>query len=531
MGGFVAASFVAFFKHVERMVVTGEFAGFLLALSSFALVACFALIPALIFGVEFQSGTLPLLLSQPIERSRIWKEKLLVGLAALCVIGGFLGLVHELLKLPAGINFTTAVIDALWPGHEIIAERRTELDNGGYWLLGMTFMLATLCSAGLWTLTAGSTIGGAVLSLASQFLPILALVAILERFEVAEPTQMRIIEAAALLYSGIFYWLGYRKFKRFELRQGTASEAGLSGKAHGFFGSIGGEWLRCRPTGAMTNFIRKELWLHKPLFMIAGLLTGGWLITFLLFCLQPGRKEFYDGVFVGLTAVYIALITVLAAVLPLGEERALNLADWQLTLPMSRTIQWGMRLGIALVVMIGLGFLVPLVLSWIISGQTTVGLYYAIREKDTGLLLLLFFAVGLFSMGFWAINVVQNTVRAVVTSLVIVPCIYGLGAASAQLAREFGGAESQLLMVLYSNGLISLHEAGSFDWGRFIFVTSSVVLIAIALIQSLRSFRRPEHTRREMVRSALAFVLAAVVLGLWVGDLIQSIVSIQSMVR
>jgi ABC-type transport system involved in multi-copper enzyme maturation permease subunit len=85
-GGLAASICVAFFKHVEQMMITAEFVGVFLALSSFTLFACLALIPTLVFGTEFQNRTWPLLLSQPIERSRLWQEKILAGLVAICGI-------------------------------------------------------------------------------------------------------------------------------------------------------------------------------------------------------------------------------------------------------------------------------------------------------------------------------------------------------------------------------------------------------------------------------------------------------------
>src|SRR5262245_49251139 len=43
--------------------------------AGFAFCVGFPLLATLSFGNEFQFGTLSLLLSQPVERSRIWKEK------------------------------------------------------------------------------------------------------------------------------------------------------------------------------------------------------------------------------------------------------------------------------------------------------------------------------------------------------------------------------------------------------------------------------------------------------------------------
>ena len=47
-------------------------------LATFTFSICVCLIAAIPFGTEFQQRTFPLLLSQPLDRFRLWKEKLLV---------------------------------------------------------------------------------------------------------------------------------------------------------------------------------------------------------------------------------------------------------------------------------------------------------------------------------------------------------------------------------------------------------------------------------------------------------------------
>src|SRR6266436_9619674 len=96
-----AASCVAFLKHVEGMLVSEESVGFFVVLSSFALFATVVLMTALSFGIEYQQRTMGLLLSQPVERFRLWKEKMLVEMSAIAAIAMLLLFVHEGLKLPA----------------------------------------------------------------------------------------------------------------------------------------------------------------------------------------------------------------------------------------------------------------------------------------------------------------------------------------------------------------------------------------------------------------------------------------------
>lgn len=518
-----AASCVALFNYIERAVIS-ESVGFFLGLSSFALFATLVLMAALSFGTEYQQGTLPLLLSQPVERFRLWKEKMLVEFGAMAAITMSLLLVHEALKLPAGRDLLVAIGANLWPGHEIIAGGHSELDDFGYWILAGTFLLATLCSAGFWTLTARSTIGGAVFTVASQSIPLLVLTAALEKLGVPDPAQITVIEIAAVCYSGLFFWLGWRKFATLQLRHFSAGEGGaLSSHSRSptfGFGSFLAERLRCRPKGVSLNLVRKELRLQKPVFMIAGVMTVGWLLTLVLLWLQPGRKELYDAIFVGLTALYMALVTLLAACVPLGEERALGLASWQITLPVSARHHWLVRLGTALSVWAGLGFLLPFLLAWIASLKTYVGLFYLLQEKGNELIVLFIAAGILFVFSFWAITLVSNTIRAVLTALVMLPLLGLIETLAFWFsASVFDGVERGLLGALSSTGFLPV------DWvGRpeFIFFFSLFVLAMAALTESFVLFRRPETTRNSILKSIGGLAAVALIVGLWCGDLVAS---------
>jgi hypothetical protein len=241
-----------------------------------------ALIPALLFGGELQHRTLQLLLSQPLNRSRIWAEKMGVGLAAFGLIGLTLFLAYGTLKLPAGQTWIVSAVDYLWPGHEHLIGGSGDLDNIGTWIFGVTIGLATVCSTGFWALVAGSAVGGAVFAIAFEFLPLLILAGILEKLGVPDEKQVQVFEAAGIIYSVIFCWLSRRQFTRYQLQDGTP---GMKMPAHDASGISKSawwipRWLICQPAGQVMNFVRKELMLQRPVFLIAGVLTAAWTLTF-----------------------------------------------------------------------------------------------------------------------------------------------------------------------------------------------------------------------------------------------------------
>ena len=160
------------------------------ALSAF--VVGTAVLVALPFGAEFQQRTLGLVLSQPIARSRVWFEKWGALLAVLIVL--------------AGVQF--------------VAFRGADAD-GRFGIRAMSFLLPLACSGFLWTLVAGSTIGGAAFSLAA-----LAIVEMASSFATSWLTGVELqpfaphpaLASVRLAYAIATLWLGWRLFETFEMK-------------------------------------------------------------------------------------------------------------------------------------------------------------------------------------------------------------------------------------------------------------------------------------------------------------------------
>ena len=105
------------------------------------------LLATLPLGNEFQHRTLSLLLSQPVRRMEIWGEKLSVTVVAV---------------LSAVLVFAIAWRgSAPGPGSKIL-------------LLGGAFIIDLIASATFWTLLARSTMGGVDLTIAAQYVFIIA---------------------------------------------------------------------------------------------------------------------------------------------------------------------------------------------------------------------------------------------------------------------------------------------------------------------------------------------------------------------
>src|SRR5678815_4413180 len=124
--------------------------------AGFGFAVGFPLLATLSFGNEFQFGTLSSLLSQPIERSRIWIEKSSVILVAV---------------LSAAIAYGFGAGQTGWGTRDITA--------AALWLM------VTVGSSAYWTLVARSTIGGLVLNAIQSITLVLVFAPQLNRVEVS----------------------------------------------------------------------------------------------------------------------------------------------------------------------------------------------------------------------------------------------------------------------------------------------------------------------------------------------------------
>src|ERR1043166_5163884 len=372
--------------------------------ATFTFTVCVCLIAAIPFGSEFQQRTFPLLLSQPLDRFRLWKEK---SLAVMLTAGALL-----LLRILEG--------------------RPSFSDSAG--IAG--FLLLTVCSATFWTLIARSTIGGAVFSVTFQFFAILVVAGIgllaekLFGFDLDKvlqeelPHSMRIpimlfAGLVCVAYGALFVWLGWRKFAALEFTEAAVGETALgleSIKGRGW--SAG--WLRCRPGGRIANLVRKELRLQRPVLLGAAILSACWIATMLVFWLTPLTKETLQAIFPALVVCFVAFIPMIASLISVAEEKTLGTAQWHLTLPMPAWRQWLIKLLTAFSVAVCLGGILPWGLAWVAVAEAVVGL----MEGKENTLASMATIIGItFVLSFWAATLLDSAVRSVLGAIVALAVI------------------------------------------------------------------------------------------------------------
>jgi hypothetical protein len=599
-----------------------------------------ALIAAMSFGMEFQHGTLPLLFSQPIDRSRLWREKLVAlsfpiallgaldarihgaaneawvhwfdndprgfewlfvlvfAIAIICSLGLWrlatrslgwsllLGLASQLVVFGglglALLNYWRPFHEPSLPSPPLIVGRQVLaglliycgclawLGRSGWnvklalaafrlfaiavcfcvvqaflppplfstglpALATVLILIATVCSAGLWTLAARSIIGGMTFTVAGQFLPALAAYEAYEHFfkpQLGDADSLftfgLTLAVAALAYSAACLWLGWRKFARFEVRETSPGESAVAPHAlkrqHWWL-----EWLRCRPQGGLRNLARKELRLQKPLLLLAGIFSLCWMATLAVELIWPDQK--LASLFTVLACTYVPLAMLLAGTVSLGDERMLGLATWQLTLPVAVWRQWLVKLIAAATMAVSLGIVLPALLILLV--RVTAGAQFLDLDPSIPPLLAMV-GTSLFLCGFWAASLAGNTLRAALAALGLGAVFCGCAALGIYCADKLAGPEPLTWVLVHDvlglwnafpHAVPATRDPVLFGLGVFAIVAAAGVVISVLLAESLALFRRARA--QGVVFKAIILVLAVFLASFCCGDVLHALNRLQ----
>jgi hypothetical protein len=450
--------------------------------TTLAFFGCVLLMAAAPVGREFQHRTLGLLLSQPSNRGRLWRDKLAAPTLGLLVLAMFVGVAALSVDAQQARPFLSVAFT-----------QEGEVRTMFFW--AALFAVTALCTAPFWTLSARSLIGGMAFTWIGQFFVLLIMTYIAEKTGIQEGLAVGI---GAVSYSATFLWLGWRQFASMEVREGYAlagpAAEGLGEKPQGWgwaqrlkrLWAWGTEavWLdrllRCSPTSSVGNLFRKELRLQKPVYLLGALFFIAWVLAFGLCLLQPTKG--YHNLFPAMLALYTPLVMMLAGSLSISEETSLGVAGWHLSLPVPARRQWWVKLGASTAAGAAAAWILPAVL-WALTGILVKPM--AIPGQLVQPALVLGAVSGLlFVLSFWAVTLLGNTVRAILMAIVAALVLFYSFAAGAYVS------DAQAYAVPLCFG----------------------ILVLVALDQSLRAFRCPGVQSKVVLYPAL-LVLAAVLLG------------------
>lgn len=416
------------------------------------------------FGNEFQRRTFSMLLSQPIPRQVIWREKMLV--------------------LGASLLLTLAAAWAcLWYfGPRGWADRDAAL-------LPPLVALCAFCGAPYWTLQSGNSTIGAVMAAGAPCTigAIGALLGLLFRFSKLGIGEEELSLPLVLIYLPLVCRLGYSKFKSMEALDAPAKELKLPARLEAMLERPLAA-LSARLTGPVGSLIKKELRLQQVSFIMAG--------AFCLFALAGVLLDFsYPEIAAGVCAadysVLIMVLPLVAGAVAVSEERLWGISDWHLTLPPSALKQWTVKSFTALATSLLLGLALPVALMVLWRAKDLFNAY-ASGEALPPLSIILVCVLGqlaLTSAAVYAGSICNSTMWAILSGLGI---FVGLPAWSSwMIARSF-----QTQVSLASNSL------------QFFYWLFAVVgfLGLICLLQwfAYCNFRRRGSSRLRLVLQLLA---------------------------
>jgi hypothetical protein len=291
------------------------------ALALFAI--CTAVLGAAAFGAEFEHRTLPLLLTQPVARRRLWREKMVALAAALASASAVFALTADtppamapLILLPAACAFGLAPFLAL------------VLRNG-------------LAAAAL-------TVGAE----AAVYHAVAAVLGESPRGTHVSPEFATSLGLALLTLSAVGYALGRATFRRWQAAgwsppaatapQTVPARPRRTGRCEG-----GGRWVR---------LAAKEFRLHRLSLFAAAVFCAAFAVAVLSVSRAPDAQA---GVVKNLIFVYGLVAPAAVGAATVATERGLGLLEWHLTLPPSVRTQWVVKSAVAFGIGLGLGFLLP----------------------------------------------------------------------------------------------------------------------------------------------------------------------------
>jgi hypothetical protein len=447
------------------------------------------LLATLSLGNEFQHRTFSLWLTQPFSRMQLWAEKMSVMCPAV---------------LSAGLVSGIVMFSVTWPHMRLT-----------YKFAALVYVIVTVASATLWTLTAKSTVGALALVVGMLFVGSLFSGGVdperrgdgLNALS-SSATTITVILALGISIAALMLWLGARKVVRFQVAGGSA-DGDLLVTGPVLMPEALAERLRCRPSGAFFNFIRKELRILRPLWMIE-LLVLFYVACLAIFRLLPAPpvsepRTVLEWALLGpFVSVCIAMAG-LAGILSLGEERSSGTHAWHMTLAISARRQWLIKLVIAMFSGLACSALFPVLTM--IAGGAVFGspfLYVNLRSFPD---LLIVFAILTFSC-FWCACAANGTVRAATWAVPVVAAIPFASAGGQWLGQELSRNTGTLKdFVVSSFHLSPLALAAMTEFARTKLLWLFVPTLLFALIQSYRLFRTPpQDSVLWMVRCILPLV-------------------------
>jgi hypothetical protein len=383
------------------------------------------------FGNEFQHRTISLLLSQPIARSVLWRDKMLV-------LGA--GMLASLVMLVLCLHTRPPFAGTEMP-------------------LALVFIpLCAFCGAPYWTLLLRHGIGGMAFAVAIPSL-LLGMNALLTERLFDEHTIAQVSILILIIYCPLVYWLGYAKFKGLQAVDGTSRDLALPAGLEAFFVRPLTR-ISARFQSPFAALLKKEFRLQQISFLLAGLFV---LVAGVGACLIPHHHDVGEGILAADCFIFVVMLPLIAGATSVAEEKGWGITEWHLTLPPSALKQWSAKMLAALSTSLVLGLLLPIALF--LAGDALFGQHSA-RHSFPSAFDIMCWPLGsllMTSVAVYAASISKTTLWAILGAVGIFVAAYtscflvGAGAVkvvhSLKLWIYYPGPSTELTPLLIAGGL------------------------------------------------------------------------------
>ena len=416
------------------------------------------------FGREFGTGTFPLLLAQPLPRSRIWWTKITVLACALATVCGLYFLSYPL----------QAIHEPLW------YERSPQL------AVSLAVAALVILASGLWTTLLLRQM------VAAFWIALLVPGAILTILLWRERTALT-VDLALGLYSAIGFGWAWRQFNGAQEVAWTGGDVSLPG-----WWSAGDS---ARSVSRARRPITALLWKELQLYRVALVGMGGLFVLHLgiaaLRKVVPASDEILAGVLTMFGGIWF-IVPLLTAGLSVAEERCLGTLEGQLCQPASNRVQFLIKLLFALALSGGLSAL----LLWTaeeISGAMGAGpgvdaIKLVLGGGGLPVLSIIFMAIALLT--FYASTFARHFFQALATAVgVAIVLSLAWEIADAGQNPDFAG------FILWQKPILRL-----ISWPA---------MIAVIIWLASGNFRRSSEVRRLWLHNVVALASAVLLIAVF----------------
>jgi ABC-type transport system involved in multi-copper enzyme maturation permease subunit len=350
------------------------------------------------FGQEFSQGTFTVLLSQPVDRSRVWRTKIFLVATAFLVVW---------LAAVISVWCQYYLYDHFHPTNSMHRLKYLYFNKNyeyfsvafGHTVIFLALSVLVVFSGGLWTTLLLRQITNAFwFTLLTPLAIILGTMSFLSDRIASDQSVGRIIAIALAVYSVAGFCTAALLFRRCQDIQGVGGDVSFSGfkKFAGLGTTAHARTISFRPRHWFSALAWKEIQLHQVNILIAALLLLLHLASFITRKIHPHfSNPDLQAVLENIWILWL-LMPILFGCSAIAEERRFGIMESQLSLPVSRRMQLFIKFSVALVLSLFLGATFPL----LIEGTQMLNAW------------LFAIAAGLFFVSFYASSMARTVLQA-----------------------------------------------------------------------------------------------------------------------